>query len=869
MFSLPVVSTSRALTSSTRRWQSLLNQARFTEETSGSFEESKYKIWAQPTAEDTVSHDPAEVFAAGIRHHHTANTAYPIAHDKTLRPYRVQRVRDQRVIRETLTNAYGNLDEMMLYVHVPFCQQRCQFCEYTVVDPRNGKRDDVQESYFDALDTEFELYRDLLDTRKKKLVGFDIGGGTPSMVSASNIERVMQKVDCSFDVDSSKMTVSIETTPKIAAAEPDKIRAYYAMGIRRISMGVQTTDFALAERLGRHDADFLSAAVRNIRDAGFESFNVDLMYGFPLRPGAADKWADTVRKTISEIDPDHITLYRMRYKGTKMAHLQERVGLQQVNNQGDIAAQILREAGYEGWTGKNTYSRLPGDSGCSDYLEKRVVKGIPYIGLGLGAQSFSHSTLAYNLGGVTKRLEQYLRSVELGRLPIQDLYHLAPSGAWGKFCSVSFYFGGIDLMAFESNFGLRLEEAYPRSVQFAIDNNLMEIDEGRLQMTSIGKAHYGGVLALFYAPHIQQHLMELPGGERSATWYMGDESVDRTSQIVNDAEYSINPQRPYVGNPLPRYERKRLKRRDPRVALPADWADNTRGYSTWAGNQLNVSPRIEKGDSGMTTDKSINVISAKSKETNKPSFLFGNILFGGPCNQRCVFCIGQQLPNSLSPRNNRQWPLKNLDTFIDRMNDTLTKKVILTGTTSDPQLYKYESQLLEHLRCAIPDVHISVHTNGLLALSKLDVFNLYDTCTLSINSFNPVTFKKIHGVSTMPDVRAILEQSRTPVKLSCVLTEANVDEVEEYLATAAALGIRRVALRPELTVSKGSWRYPELSVLCDHDPIRWHSGNPVFDIDGVEVTVWTFDEVVGQSLNLFADGTLSEEYLLGSAVQTN
>jgi oxygen-independent coproporphyrinogen-3 oxidase len=85
-------------------------------------------------------------------------------------------------------------------------------------------------------------------------------------------------------------------------------------------MGVQTTDFALAERLGRHDADYLTQARDNIREAGFESFNVDLMYGFPLRAGKEDKWSDTVSNTIQIIDPDHITLYRMRYKGTKMSH---------------------------------------------------------------------------------------------------------------------------------------------------------------------------------------------------------------------------------------------------------------------------------------------------------------------------------------------------------------------------------------------------------------------------------------------------------------------------------------------------------------------------------------------------------------------
>lgn len=98
----------------------------------------------------------------------------------------------------------------------------------------------------------------------------DIGGGTPSMASIAQIDRLMNaahKYDVlllaelvftsirHFDLDTSKMEISIETTPKIAAAEPEKIRAYYKMGMRRISMGVQTTDFRQAKTLGREDAN--------------------------------------------------------------------------------------------------------------------------------------------------------------------------------------------------------------------------------------------------------------------------------------------------------------------------------------------------------------------------------------------------------------------------------------------------------------------------------------------------------------------------------------------------------------------------------------------------------------------------------------
>jgi oxygen-independent coproporphyrinogen-3 oxidase len=436
-------------------------------------------------------------------------------------PYRVTRLREQRELNETLYGAYGNLKELMLYVHVPFCDTRCQFCEYTVVNPTQGRQHEVRDAYFDAMIDEMKMYDSLLSTHKKRLVGFDIGGGTPSMADILQIERVMKAAVQYFNLNINDMEVSIETTPKIAASEPDKIRAYRQMGIRRISMGVQTTDFNQARRLARDDAnilegsgpkDILSQAVHNIRTAGFESFNCDLMYGFPIRNGTKDPWQQTVLDCIG-LAPEHITLYRMRYKGTAMAHLQSRVFLEQVNQQEHEARTLLFENGYGGMLGKNTYSKV--NSGCSDYLDKRVVQGVPYLGMGLGAQSFSHHTLQYNLGAVTKKMEQYIRSVELKRLPIQDLYHLSRRAAMGKFCSVSFYYGGIDLHAFHSIFGTDLREEFRNEVTFLLHHGLMYFTNGRLQVSDLGKKYFGGVISMFYSPSVKNHIVHLEGGEVS------------------------------------------------------------------------------------------------------------------------------------------------------------------------------------------------------------------------------------------------------------------------------------------------------------------------------------------------------------------
>ncbi|CAF1555051.1 unnamed protein product [Didymodactylos carnosus] len=246
-------------------------------------------------------------------------------------------------------------------------------------------------------------------------------------------------------------------------------------------------------------------------------------------------------------------------------------------------------------------------------------------------------------------------------------------------------------------------------------------------------------------------------------------------------------------------------------------------------------------------------------DTSQP-FEFGNILFSGPCNQKCPFCIGHQLIKT--PNNLRKESLENLDDFIAVMKESESSKIILTGTRTDPQLYKYEEKLLNRLRTDLPNVHISLHTNGLLAAAKMRIFRMYDSCTISVNSFRPETYLKLHGVKQMPDLRHIINQApNVPIKLSCVLTEDNMNQVDEYLENAKVLGIKRIALRHLY----GDSRRLPINAFQHKKPIKFHQSNPVYDFDGLQVTHWIFDKTSGRSLNLFSDGTLSAEYLLTKA----
>jgi oxygen-independent coproporphyrinogen-3 oxidase len=467
--------------------------------------------WKTTSPRDQIQYAPAEIFEAGLELHHIANTAYPIGHVTTMRPYRVPRHENQ----DFVPRPWSEVDRLGLYVHIPFCEARCGFCEYTVVDPATIVRDD--DLYFDLLLKEFELYAQALDTPAKQLIGFDIGGGTPSVARVENIEWVVAAARQHFQLPDD-VDISIETTPKIAAQEPEKIRAYKAMGIERISMGIQTVNPRLLARYGRSHTrlDFDQQAAENMRAAGFEKLNIDVMYGFAHQSRQS---LEATLEHVFALNPDFVTLYRMRYKGTRVAAQAESVGLEQVNQLADLAKTMLFGAGYQGSPGKNTFSRIPGDVGTSDYLSERVINGTSYLGLGLGAQSLSHKSLAYNNGAADKQIKLYRRKIEAGQLPIQDVYHLSREAAMAKMLSVSFYFGEINLASFRRKFGIGLEDAFPAEVSFLLDQGLMTYVQtenvlpttsGRaaLRLTPDGLCQKNGVIAQFYNGEVKAHLQE-------------------------------------------------------------------------------------------------------------------------------------------------------------------------------------------------------------------------------------------------------------------------------------------------------------------------------------------------------------------------
>lgn len=445
-----------------------------------------------------MSFESEIIFNRGLQLHQYANTAYPLNGSKVWREYKVK-IED---VDEVVKNQWENVKELGLYAHVPFCLKRCGFCEYTVLSEDQLDR---TEEYTSLLLDEIGLYERAFSGDKKTINGFDIGGGTPTVLSENQIERIVSSVLRNYNT-TENFEMSIETTPLIAATELEKIRAIRSLGIERISMGMQTINPRLLERVGRphNTISVLTQARDNVREAGFERFNVDLMYGFAHQ--SLESVISTTQFAI-QLDPEFITLYRVRYKGTKIENQAGGVDLEQVNEQYSAAYKLLNDVGFEANIGKNTFSRVKGDPGTSAYLTERVVEGTPYLGMGLGAQSLASGSIYYNQGAASKKLERYAKLLGEEHFPIQDLYLLPPEEIMTKMISVSFYFGRINKRAFQKKFGVRLEDQFRDEISFLEERGLMEDHEGFFSFTNEGKDYVNGVIPLFYSERSKENLM--------------------------------------------------------------------------------------------------------------------------------------------------------------------------------------------------------------------------------------------------------------------------------------------------------------------------------------------------------------------------
>lgn len=240
---------------------------------------------------------------------------------------------------------------------------------------------------------------------------------------------------------------------------------------------------------------------------------------------------------------------------------------------------------------------------------------------------------------------------------------------------------------------------------------------------------------------------------------------------------------------------------------------------------------------------------------------FANILFAWKCNAFCPDCIGKQVDVALNKNNLTLWPLHNLDEFVAILQEHKVKEVSFTGTITDPMLYQHQERLIDYLRRQVDWIRLSLHTNGRLATKNIDIFNLYDRASVSMPSFDEEIYRFIMGTGWVPKLEHILSKSKIPIKVSTLIHPLNRSTMSNFVRQCEEKWVKRLVLR-RLYGEKKS--IDNLINLHDLDLCEKGSfmNNRVVKYHDMEITFWEFENTQNKCFNLFADGTISDEYLI-------
>jgi oxygen-independent coproporphyrinogen-3 oxidase len=403
-----------------------------------------------------------------------------------------QTVRDAAVAEEVATDG-----QMLLYVHVPFCQAKCYFCNFAV-DIRTAP--ELYQRYADLLCEQIKRLDELIP-QNVTVPGIDIGGGTPTMLNEDLLSQVLAALTPWRERAAragQAHPLSIETTPRIAAGHPERLAALRAGGVSRISMGVQSVNAATLASVNRTAQENMTeAAIANMRAAGFRRVNVDVIFGLPQQT-AAD-WRANVQAVI-DMDIDSVTTYDCLYRGKGRALTKRTRDKPTADVYGDLydmSYDMLTAAGFHAPYGSVNFSRIKGETGTSPYFEGRLFDHVPYIGTGNYASSMVGDYWWFAPHGVN----DWMKRIDAGDvMPAGDSYMLPPLEMMAKQVLLSLNFGTVSAARFENRFGMALEKIYGDALAYGLAQGWLVKTEDGYGVAAGHFRHMPQIRALFYTP---------------------------------------------------------------------------------------------------------------------------------------------------------------------------------------------------------------------------------------------------------------------------------------------------------------------------------------------------------------------------------
>ena len=354
-----------------------------------------------------------------------------------------------------------------IYIHIPFCVQKCLYCDFCSTA---NSADSLREAYVGELCRRIEAEREKMADRVVDTLYF--GGGTPTLLSAEQISRVMATLRraCRFSED---CEITCECNP--ATADLEQLKSLRRLGINRLSIGLQSVHNDELRRLGRiHSYEDFLATFRDARDAGFDNISVDLMYALPEQTLSA--FEESLR-TLAKLSPEHISVYGLSIEeGTPFDRMRNSLILPDEEEQLAMylaCSRVLGEYGYHKYEISN-FSK----QGRESRHNLRYWHGEEYLGFGVAAHSFFDGVRF----GSSRDMGAFLRSEDI----VEERAELTCDDLQSEYFMLRLRLvEGIDEREVRARFGKPLEEIAP-SLHRWIEADLIQRSQGRVFFTDRG-----------------------------------------------------------------------------------------------------------------------------------------------------------------------------------------------------------------------------------------------------------------------------------------------------------------------------------------------------------------------------------------------
>ena len=368
-------------------------------------------------------------------------------------------------------NSKKNKTPLGIYVHIPFCASKCEYCDFYSL---RDQPESVMDSYLDVVCRHIQETGALAPEYVVDTVYF--GGGTPTHFGAEGLAEILTQIRRSFDVSDSA-EITFEANPE--SVTDALLKRLRAEGFNRVSLGIQCDDDEILAKIGRpHTYEQAVNAYDRIRHFGFQNVSVDLIYGLPGQ--SLEAWQQTLENVLT-LHPEHISCYGLKVEeGTPLYGYQAYADLADDDTQADMylsAVEILKEHGYRQYEISNFARR-----GKVSRHNLKYWMGMEYIGFGPDASSdFASKRYSY-----VRSLPEYIAGIRNGGQIIRELNQIPTRERAGEYVMMRLRtIGGINRQEYESAFLLPFDPL-EKLLQMNEQHGLARFENGRWHLTPRG-----------------------------------------------------------------------------------------------------------------------------------------------------------------------------------------------------------------------------------------------------------------------------------------------------------------------------------------------------------------------------------------------